>query len=104
MIDFVRENKDKFSQNPELLNDFIRNITDINNMSMDDLLERSETSSFDEAFSQLYKSKILEINSQLEKVSLSANPDLINKLRVHFMDKLNLKLYKRNLYKETFGE
>lgn len=104
MIDFVRENKDKFSQNPELLNNFIRNITDIDNMSMDDLLERSETSSFDEAFMQLYKSKILEINSQLEKVALSTNPDLINKLRTYFMDKLNLKLYKSNLYKETFGE
>lgn len=104
MIDLVRENKDYFLKNKDKLNSFIAKITDVNNMSLEDLLQRSETNSPDQALQDLYQQKLLEINELLVKVGLSSNPEKINALRKYFMDWLNLKQYKAKLQKETFGD
>ena len=103
MIDFVKENKTFFMSNPKKLNEFIRQITDIDNMSLDDLLANSETTSVDVALQDLYKQKMIEINNMLEIVSFTGNPNSINDLRVYLMNKLDVKGYKRNLSKEVFG-
>lgn len=103
-IDFIVENKDKLQKNPSALQNLLRDVSDIQTTSLEELLSQAKATSLDSLLKSLTQQKKYLINALAENLALSSSTKIVDQVAEYFNKQANAKSYKKNLYDSIFLE
>lgn len=104
VIEFIKQYKDRLQKNPSALRSLLKDVSDIETTSPEQLLLQTKTSSLDELLDLMTRQKKYLINIFAEKLAIFPSSEVLDKIKQWLTKQANLQSYKTNLYNSIFTE